>query len=69
MDTIVRGFSEALNLIASMDADLIEILVLSLVVSGVALGLSIVSGIPLGVILGLLPIFRTGYCQADSVEH
>ncbi len=53
MDTIVRGFVEALNLIASLDPDIIEIVLLSLLISGFALAISMALGIPLGVLLGL----------------
>ncbi|RME85029.1 MAG: ABC transporter permease subunit [Caldilineae bacterium] len=53
MDTIFRGFVEALRLIVELDRSLVEIVGLSLQVSGLALGLSVLLGVPLGVWLGM----------------
>ena len=53
MDTIIRGFVEAIKLIVSLNPDIIEIVLLSLLVSGLALAISVALGIPLGVLLGL----------------
>ncbi|NOZ72319.1 MAG: ABC transporter permease subunit [Chloroflexi bacterium] len=53
MDTLIRGFGQALQLILHLDAAVREIALLSLQVSGAALLLSILFGIPLGVWLGL----------------
>ena len=53
MDTIARGFWEAIRLITSGDPMLFEIVALSLRVSGLALIISTLLGIPLGVWLAL----------------
>ncbi|NUQ36985.1 MAG: ABC transporter permease [Caldilineales bacterium] len=53
METILRGVVEALQLLLSFDADLREIVGLSLWVSGAALAISVVMGVPVGVWLGL----------------
>ena len=50
---IFRGLSEAVRLIASRDPAVLEIVLLSLRVSGIALLLSAGIGIPLGALLGL----------------
>lgn len=56
MDDLTRGFIQALQLIFSGDAALLEIVVLSLQVTGIALVLAMVFGIPLGAALGLAKI-------------
>ena len=53
LDAIIEGFSQAINLLLSWNPALIEIVELSLRVSGIALLLSTVVGIPLGAFLGL----------------
>jgi tungstate transport system permease protein len=53
LDEILRGFIEALRLIGAGDAELGEIVLLSLRVSGLALLISTLSGVPIGVALGL----------------
>ncbi len=53
MDILIQGVREAVNLIASFDPSLSEIVILSLWVSGVALLISVFLGIPLGVWLAL----------------
>ncbi len=53
MDEILRGFAEALHLIGAGDAELAEIVLLSLRVSGLALLISTLIGTPIGVALGL----------------
>jgi tungstate transport system permease protein len=50
---ILRGLIQATELIATLDAVVIEIVVLSLRVSGTALLLSTLIGVPLGALLGL----------------
>ena len=56
MNDLLRGFGEALRLIASGDAELCEIIALSLRVSGFALIISVVIGVPLGTLLGLVRV-------------
>ena len=56
MNDILRGFGEALRLIATGDAELFEIIALSLRVSGFALIISVVIGVPLGTLLGLVRV-------------
>jgi tungstate transport system permease protein len=53
IDQILRGFAQAIHLIATLDPALLEIVVLSLRVSGTALLFSTVIGIPLGAAMGL----------------
>ncbi|MCL7455119.1 MAG: ABC transporter permease [Anaerolineae bacterium] len=53
MDEILRGLAEAVRLISSLDPALMEIVLLSLQVSGTALLLSTLIGIPLGAAMGL----------------
>lgn len=53
MDTFLRGFTEAISLITGFDPNLVEIVALSLWVSGIALAISVLIGLPLGMWLGL----------------
>ena len=53
IDELVSGFVQALRLITSLDPALMEIVLLSLRVSGIALLFSTLLGIPLGAALGL----------------
>ncbi len=52
MDTIGHGFAEAIRLIFAGDAEIFEIVGLSLYVSGFSVVVSTVVGIPLGIVLG-----------------
>jgi tungstate transport system permease protein len=53
MSSILEGFSQALNLILHLDAELFGIIILSIKVSGTALLISTIIGLPLGALLGL----------------
>ncbi len=53
MDTIIQGVKQAIGLIIHLDPAMMEIVILSLAVSGAALLISMIIGIPLGVWLGL----------------
>jgi len=53
MDEIVRGLVRAVNLICTADPAVLEIVWLSLFVSGLALAISTVTGVPAGAALGL----------------
>ncbi|MCB9113563.1 MAG: ABC transporter permease [Caldilineaceae bacterium] len=53
MQELIDGFREAFSLIIGGDSQLVEIVLLSLRVSGIALFISTVIGIPLGALLGL----------------
>lgn len=53
IDEIANGLVEALRLIAALDPALLEVVWLSMVVSGTALFFSTIIGIPLGVLMGL----------------
>ena len=53
MDYIWEGFLGALDLIASLDPEMMEIVSLSLFVSGLSVTISTLIGIPLGVLLGI----------------
>ena len=64
MQDILHGFGEALRLIATGDAELFEIIALSLRVSGVALIISVVIGVPLGTLLGLVRVPGRGAITA-----
>jgi tungstate transport system permease protein len=56
LQEILNGFGEALRLIVTGDAELFEIIALSLRVSGFALLISVVIGVPLGTLLGLVRV-------------
>jgi tungstate transport system permease protein len=56
VNDILHGFGEALRLIATGDAELFEIIALSLRVSGFALIISVIIGVPLGTLLGLVRV-------------
>lgn len=53
MDLFITGFKEAFMLLTSMDKEVLNIIAVSMHVSGVALVFSTVIGVPLGVLLGL----------------
>jgi tungstate transport system permease protein len=53
LQDIVQGFLEAIRLVLTGNAELVEIVWLSLRVSGIALVISTLLGVPLGVLLGL----------------
>mgnify|MGYP001822445548 FL=1 len=53
MNELASGFVEAINLIFAGDSALVEIVVLSLQVSGKALLISTLIGVPLGALMGL----------------
>lgn len=53
MDDLINGFRQAIQLVLSGDAALVEIVVLSLQVTGIALAIAVVLGVPLGAALGL----------------
>jgi tungstate transport system permease protein len=53
MDSILEGFKRALFLILNLDRELLNIILLSLKVSGTALIISTVLGLPVGAITGL----------------
>ena len=54
MDSIIEGFIKAFFLILSFDKELLNIIFLSLQVSGIALVTATVIGIPTGAVLGLM---------------
>lgn len=54
MDSIIEGFIRALFLILNLDKELLNIILLSLRVSGTALIISAMIGVPAGTALGLL---------------
>jgi tungstate transport system permease protein len=56
LQDILNGLGEALRLIATGDAELFEIIALSLRVSGFALIISVIIGVPLGTLLGLVRV-------------
>ena len=53
MQDFAESFAIAFDLVASLDADLLEIVLLSLRVSLSAVGLAVVIGLPLGAALGV----------------
>lgn len=53
MDFLLKSFAEAFRLILNMNGDVMHIILLSLVVSIIALLTAIFAGIPLGVLMGL----------------
>lgn len=60
MDDLTRGLIQAVQLIFAGDAALLEIVVLSLQVTGIALVIAMGLGIPLGAVLGLSKIRAQG---------
>lgn len=60
MQDLVRGLEQAIQLILSGDAALLEIVLLSLQVTGIALALAMVVGIPCGAALGLSKLRAQG---------
>jgi tungstate transport system permease protein len=58
MDLIWEGISQAIELLFSLDARVMEITILSLKLSGIATLISLLIGLPLGTVLGL-GMFRT----------
>jgi tungstate transport system permease protein len=64
VNDFLRGFGEALRLIATGNAELFEIIALSLRVSGIALIISVVIGVPLGTLLGLVRVPGRGAITA-----
>ncbi|MCU0873620.1 MAG: ABC transporter permease, partial [Pirellulaceae bacterium] len=53
MDEILRGLARAVNLICTADPAVLEIIWLSLLVTGLALAISTLIGVPAGAALGL----------------
>ena len=64
MQDIIQGFLEAIRLVLSGDPELVEIVWLSLRVSGIALFISTLLGIPVGVLLGLRRVPGHGFVTA-----
>lgn len=60
MDDLSRGLIQAIQLILAGDAAVLEIVVLSLQVTGIALGIAMALGIPFGAALGLSKIRAQG---------
>jgi tungstate transport system permease protein len=60
MAPIVEGFQKAVSLIFSLDRELLDIVFLSLKVSGIALFLAACTGIPFGALLGLRKFLGKG---------
>src|SRR6266567_965666 len=53
MDLILQGITGAVAKLASLDPDVIDAAVASLVVSGAATAIAVVTGVPLGALIGL----------------
>jgi tungstate transport system permease protein len=53
MDLILQGIGGAIVKLATLDADVLNAAMASLVVSGTATGLAVVTGVPLGALIGL----------------
>ncbi|MFW5994463.1 MAG: ABC transporter permease [Halanaerobiaceae bacterium] len=53
MNTLIEGLQEALRLLMNLDREVLQIIAVSLKVSGTALIFSVLIGLPLGTILGL----------------
>ncbi len=64
MDEIISGFAHATSLILSADPALMEIAILSLKVSGIALAISTLIGVPVGAALGLSHLRARGLITA-----
>lgn len=59
MEYIIEGFKEALKLLINLDKETYQIVILSIMVSGLATILSSLISIPLGIFLGLLSPNKT----------
>lgn len=57
MNFLLESFKEAINLILNLDIELLQIILLSLEVSGTALIIAIMTGLPVGAIIGLKKFF------------
>jgi len=57
VDNIIQGFIQALQLLASGDSDVFQVMTLTLTVSGIATAISVALGIPLGLWLALKDFF------------
>jgi len=64
LNDIVRGLAQAIHLILSADPALLEIIVLTLRVSGLALAISTLVGVPVGAALGLSRVRARGLITA-----
>jgi tungstate transport system permease protein len=64
MNEIFSGLMHAIRLLISADPALMEIVILSLQVSGIALAISAVAGVPLGAALGLSRLRARGLITA-----
>jgi len=64
MQEIIQGFGQAIQMLLRADPGLMEIIWLSLQVSGVALGISTVIGVPIGAALGLSRLRARGFITA-----
>lgn len=53
MNPILTGFKEALTLIFDLDREMLSIIFLSLMVSGIALVIATAAGLPMGALMGL----------------
>jgi tungstate transport system permease protein len=62
METIVQGFINAFRLITGLNPELLQIILLSLQVSGLALVLATLLGLPLGALLALKRVPLRGLC-------
>ncbi len=64
MDEILNGFAQAIQLLVTGDPALMEIVLLSLRVSGIALVISTLTGVPVGAALGLSRLRARGFITA-----
>ncbi|MBI5302020.1 MAG: ABC transporter permease [Chloroflexi bacterium] len=64
MEEILYGFIQAIQLLISADPALMEIIWLSLRVSGIALGISVAIGVPAGAAFGLSRLRARGFITA-----
>lgn len=61
MERLLEGVVEAFYLLVSLDRDILDVVLLSLRVSGMAILLSTLLGVPPGAYLGLKPAEKTGF--------
>jgi tungstate transport system permease protein len=61
MESIIEGFRKAFFLIFHLDSELLNIIFLSLKVSGIALIIATMLGLPLGAIIGLKKFWGKGF--------
>ena len=67
METLIEAFVDAIQLLGSLDSELLRVVNLTLYVTGSALLLAVLIGIPLGAVLGLKRRIPAGGCLVPLI--